>query len=124
MDWLTNFENTFHTKQLFFFSLLSLIPETSRLTRFVKPLADQMSSTIEYQEIQNLTTSNVEQFEKASLGVKQALEVIEINTQWQLHNYNDISTYLRKFSSDDDEVVVWFFIFFVSFPFLYSSLYI
>ena len=78
------------------FSFSRLYPDTSRLSRFIKPLAEQMSSTKELRELKDLVTMKQKAFEKATQGVKQALETIEINNQWKINNYMDLQRRLNR----------------------------
>lgn len=87
-----------------------MYPDTSRLSRYVKPLADQMSSEKDLRELKDLVTSKQKTFEKATLGVKQALETIELNNQWKISMYKDLSRRLNTmllrnfvYTLDDDD---------------------
>lgn len=71
-----------------------LSPDTSRLSRYLKPLAEQMSSTRELQELKDLIDTKRSVFEKATQGVKQALETVEVNLQWKSRNYQEMARYL------------------------------
>ncbi|XP_055525327.1 aminopeptidase N-like [Wyeomyia smithii] len=71
-----------------------LSPDTSRLSRYLKPLAEQMSTMKELQELKDLIGTKQTVFEKATQGVKQALEMIEINLQWKTTSYNQLARYL------------------------------
>lgn len=84
----------------------SLYPDTSRLSRYIKPLSEQMSTQKELRELKDLVTMKSKEFEKAEQGVKQALETIELNNQWKINNYLLLVSRLnhlgRSFDSDDD----------------------
>lgn len=67
--------------------MFSLFPDTSRLSRYVKALAEQMSTQKELRELKELVTMKEKAFEKSSQGVKQALETVELNNQWKINNY-------------------------------------
>jgi len=85
------------TKNLTFnFFFHSLYPDTSRLTRFIKPLAEQMSSQQELQDLKDLVARKPKAFEKSTQGVKQALEVVELNNQWKSNNYFSFATSLNR----------------------------
>lgn len=73
-----------------------LSPDTSRLSRYIKPLAQQMSSQKELSELKDLIAAKPKAFEKASQGVKQALETVELNNQWKTSMYLDLSLRLNK----------------------------
>lgn len=64
------------------------------MSRFIKPLAEQMSSMKELQELKDLIESKRTVFEKATQGVKQALETVEINLQWKSHGYTQMTRFL------------------------------
>lgn len=78
-----------------------MYPETSRLTRYIKPLAEQMASHKELAELKELVRSKANVFERSTQGVKQALETIEINNQWKTNNYQEMSRYLTKINYKD-----------------------
>lgn len=80
------------------FHLYSLQPDTSRLARYIKPLADQMVSLREREELQQFVANRTKIFEKSTQSIKQSLETIEINSQWQTKNYNSIGRYLTQYS--------------------------
>ncbi|XP_058444534.1 aminopeptidase N-like [Malaya genurostris] len=71
-----------------------LSPDTSRLSRYLKPLAEEMSTMKELQELKDLIDNQQAVFEKATQGVKQALEMVEINLQWKTNSYHQMSRYL------------------------------
>lgn len=83
----------------FLFSIFSLQPDTSRLARYIKPLANQMITTKEYDELKGFVENRTTIFEKATQSIKQSLETVEINSQWQAKNYNSIGRILNDFSS-------------------------
>lgn len=105
----------YHLARNFFYDRIddihnTLFPDTSRLSRYVKPLAQQMSSQKDLRELKDLIDSKKKVFEKASQGVRQALEVVELNNQWKINNYMDLSRRLNHmelrnfdFTLDDDE---------------------
>lgn len=74
--------------------MFSIQPDSQRLTRYIKPLAAQMASQKEYNELKNLVDEKPTLFQKATQGVKQALETIEINQQWKQTNYQQIARQL------------------------------
>lgn len=92
------------------FFIHSLYPDTSRLSRYIKPLAEQMSTQKDYRELKDLITSKQKAFEKATQGVKQALETVELNNQWKINMYMDLSRRLNNmllrnfdFSMEDED---------------------
>lgn len=68
------------------------------MSRFIKPLAEQMSSMKELQELKDLIESKRTVFEKATQGVKQALETVEINLQWKSYGYTQMTRFLPLLS--------------------------
>lgn len=87
-----------------------MYPDTSRLSRYIKPLADQMSSQKDLKELKELIGTKQKEFEKASQGVKQALETVELNNQWKINVFMDLSRRLNKmllrnfdYELDDEE---------------------
>jgi hypothetical protein len=80
------------------------------LSGYIEPLADQMSSQKDLQELTDLVKSKEEQFEEASFAVKQALNTVELNNQWKRNNYKTLVSrfdLLRaKFDDEDDEEFV------------------
>jgi len=108
----------FHLAKNFFFERIddiynTMYPDTTRIGRFIKPLAEQMSSQKDIRELKDLIVSKPKAFEKVTQGVKQALETVELNNQWKISMYMDLSRrlnnlMLRNFdvessSLDDDE---------------------
>lgn len=91
--------------------IFSLYPDTSRLSRYIKPLAEQMSSQKDLRELRELITTKQKTFEQATQGVKQALETVQLNNQWKINMYMDLSRRLNNMLSrnfdftleDDDE---------------------
>lgn len=73
-------------------------PDTSRLARYIKPLANQMVTTKEYDELKSFVENRTTIFEKATQSIKQSLETVEINSQWQAKNYKKIGRILIDFS--------------------------
>uniref|UniRef100_A0A182K329 Aminopeptidase n=1 Tax=Anopheles christyi TaxID=43041 RepID=A0A182K329_9DIPT len=76
-----------------------LSPDTSRLSRYIKPLAEQMYSTEELQELNDLIEHKATIFEKANQGVKQALETAKTNNKWTNINFNKIERLLPKLTT-------------------------
>lgn len=69
-----------------------------------------MSTAKDLRELKELIESKPKAFEKATQGVKQALETVTLNNQWKLGTYMDLSRrlnrmLLRGFNHDyfDDE---------------------
>ncbi|KAJ6638815.1 Aminopeptidase N [Pseudolycoriella hygida] len=75
-----------------------LQPDTSRLARYIKPLAIQMITTKEYDELKTFVENRTVIFEKATQSISQSLETVEINSQWQAKNYASIGRILNDFS--------------------------
>ncbi|XP_053669421.1 aminopeptidase N [Anopheles marshallii] len=71
-----------------------LSPDTSRLSRYIKPLAEQMFSTEEVQELNDLIQKKATIFEKANQGVKQALETAQTNNKWTKINFGKMERLL------------------------------
>lgn len=57
-----------------------------------------MVSSRDREELQQFVTNRTKIFEKSSQSIKQSLETIEINSQWQTKNYNSIGRYLIQYS--------------------------
>lgn len=74
----------------------SIHPEENRLTRYVKPLAEHMTTLKELTDLKSLVDEKPKIFEKAAQGVKQALETITINNQWKHNNYQQIARQLSR----------------------------
>uniref|UniRef100_A0A182N0H6 Aminopeptidase n=1 Tax=Anopheles dirus TaxID=7168 RepID=A0A182N0H6_9DIPT len=71
-----------------------LSPDTSRLSRYIKPLAEQMSSSEELRELDELIEKNATVFAKATQGVKQALETAQTNHRWTKTNLDKMARLL------------------------------
>lgn len=78
---------------MFFFRLY---PDTGRLSRYIKPLAEQMSSETEIRELKDLFEKKKKTFDKATQGVKQSLETVELNHQWKTTMYKDFQRRLSR----------------------------
>ncbi|XP_050080101.1 aminopeptidase N-like [Anopheles maculipalpis] len=76
-----------------------LSPDTSRLSRYIKPLAEQMFSAQEVQELNELIKKKTALFEKANQGVKQALETAQTNNKWAETNINKMERLLPMLTS-------------------------
>lgn len=88
-----------------------MYPDTGRLSRYIKPLAEQMSSEKEISELKQLFSTKEKVFDKATQGVKQSLETVIVNNQWKTTMYNDFQRRLNRMllrnfdynDIDDDE---------------------
>lgn len=80
-----------------------------------------MSSQKELRELKDFVGSKQKAFEKATQGVKQALETVELNNQWKINMYMDLSRRLnhmlaRNFDvtledeEEDQTKQIWYFI--------------
>ncbi len=87
-------------RQFVYKFIFSLEPDTSRLARYIKPLANQMTSQKEYDELQSFVRGRATIFEDATQSIKQSLETVKINSQWQASNYKSIGRILNEFSSE------------------------
>lgn len=74
-----------------------LAPDTSKLSRIISPLADQMNTEHDFDDMKKFIEQNKPLFEKASEGIKRSLETIEINSQWKARNKNILPQKLAKF---------------------------
>lgn len=74
-------------------------PETQRLERFFKPLASQMTTEAELEELRTFVLLNEEKLTKCTLGINQAIESAQINTQWHQKNFKSISRILKSFTA-------------------------
>ena len=76
-------------------------------------MAEQMSTQKDLTDLKELVRSKSKIFEKASQGVKQALETVEINNQWKNNNYKELSRYLNRMNYKDlqnieDDIIIWY----------------
>jgi hypothetical protein len=55
-----------------------------------------MSTDKDLRELKDLIDANPKAFEKATQGVKQALETVALNNQWKIGTYMDLSRRLNK----------------------------
>lgn len=55
-----------------------------------------MSTTKDLRELKELIDSRPKAFEKSTQGVKQALETVELNNQWKINMYMDLSRRLNQ----------------------------
>lgn len=89
----------FHIAKSFFENRIDdlynyLQPDTARLARYVKPLAEQMTSMKEYEDLKEFVSNRTKIFAKSTQSIKQSLETIEINSQWNTNNYKKIGRFL------------------------------
>jgi hypothetical protein len=70
-----------------------------------------MSTEKDLRELKTLIESKPKAFEKATQGVKQALETVALNNQWKIGTYMDLSRRLNRmllrdfdYSDFDDDV--------------------
>lgn len=82
-----------------------------------------MSSEKDLHELKELIDSRPKSFEKATQGVKQALETVTLNNQWKIGTYVDLSRRLNKMllrnfdyndideDSEDETKSIWYIIF-------------
>lgn len=59
-----------------------------------------MSTAKEYDHLISFVETRANYFEKATNSVKQSLETVNINKQWQARNYESIGRILTDFSSE------------------------
>lgn len=69
-----------------------------------------MSSQKDLRELKDLIMMKKKAFEKSTQGVKQALETVELNNQWKINMYMDLSRRLNNmmarnfdFTMEDEE---------------------
>lgn len=55
-----------------------------------------MSTAKDLRELQDLIAAKPKAFEKATQGVKQALETVALNNQWKINTYMDLSRRLNR----------------------------
>ena len=55
-----------------------------------------MSTQKDLAELRDLISHKPKVFEKATLGVKQALETVELNNQWKINVYMDLARKMNK----------------------------
>lgn len=122
--WVFSLKQAFTESSRTFFIPYSLYPDTVRLSRYIKPLAEQMSTAKDLRELKDLITAKPKLFEKATQGVKQALETVALNNQWKINTYMDLSRRLNRmllrdfdYNDLDDDVEeeeekkdIWYFI--------------
>lgn len=58
-----------------------------------------MSSAEEAAELKEFVDQRPQTFVQNGKGIEQALETIEINSQWRQKNYQDIGRYLHEFTN-------------------------
>lgn len=65
-----------------------------------------MSTQKELTDLKDLVNRKPKEFEKATQGVKQAFEVVELNNQWKLNNYFAFATKLNRMIDPDTDFIV------------------
>jgi hypothetical protein len=63
-----------------------------------------MSTQKELTDLKDLVTKKAKEFEKSTQGVKQALEVVELNNQWKLNNYFSLASNLNRMIDPDSDM--------------------
>lgn len=81
----------------FIFAISSLLPDTTRIERYLTVLADQMASDKEYSEFKNFVQEKSKIFEGVERGVQQTLEKIRSNRMWRANNYEQIGRLLSEY---------------------------
>lgn len=81
---------------LSFFSFDSLGADTSKLAKYIDPVAKGMVSNKEYAELNSFFRTRPEIFSKISRNVEQSLETIYNNNRWQEQNYAKIGRILTN----------------------------
>lgn len=83
-----------------FFSLSlsfnSLGADTSKLAKYIDPVAKGMVFDKEYDELSSFFKTKPEIFNKISRNVEQSLETIRNNNRWQEQNYANIGRILSN----------------------------
>lgn len=74
-----------------------MLPDPSRIERYLHVLADQMVSKKEYNEFESFVQTKSKLFETAERGIQQSLEKIRANSQWQEKNYEQIGRLLTEY---------------------------
>lgn len=78
-------------------SSFSLLPDQTRIERYLGVLADQMVSNKEYNEFENFIQTKSKLFAGVERAVQQSLEKIRANSMWQEKNYKQIGRLLTEF---------------------------
>lgn len=85
------FTNSLH------FQFSSLLPDTTRIERYLGVLTDQMASEKEYNEFENFVQEKSKIFAGVERGIQQSLEKIRANSLWREKNYEQIGRLLTEF---------------------------
>lgn len=79
------------------FPSFSLLPDQTRIERYLGVLADQMVSEKEYNEFENFLQTKSKLFTGVERAIQQSLEKIRANSMWQEKNYKQIGRLLTEY---------------------------
>lgn len=74
-----------------------MLPDTTRIERYLGVLADQMVSKKEYSEFEDFVQTKSKVFAGVERGVQQSLEKIRTHNMWQEKNYEQIGRLLTEY---------------------------
>ncbi|KAF2900752.1 hypothetical protein ILUMI_05436 [Ignelater luminosus] len=77
-----------------------LSTDSYELGYYLSTLASQMTDQHDYEDLERFTISNQEYMAECQKAVKQALETVKVNIQWQKKHYKEIYQLLKKYANE------------------------
>ncbi|XP_049798057.1 aminopeptidase Ey-like isoform X2 [Schistocerca nitens] len=96
-------EYGFHIAEEFFYRNITQLhqfygPKASRLSRYVKAIAEDMYTERELKEFDDFAAQNADHLRQSSLAVKQARDKITVNVAWMQSHYAELAHQLGRVS--------------------------
>ncbi|XP_049842575.1 aminopeptidase Ey-like isoform X1 [Schistocerca gregaria] len=94
-------EYGFHIAEEFFYRNITQLhqfygPKASRLSRYVKAIAEDMYTERELKEFEGFAAQSADHLKQASLAVKQARDKISVNVAWMRSHYAELARQLAR----------------------------
>ena len=71
------------------------------MSRFLGAISESMNTEHDLVQMKKFTEDNAEQFKDVKLGVKQALENIQLNVQWRSQYYATVIEWLTVHANEE-----------------------
>lgn len=71
------------------------------MSRFLGAISESMNTEHDFAQMKKFTEDNAEQFKDVKLGVKQALENIQLNVQWRSQYYATVIEWLTAHANEE-----------------------
>ncbi|XP_044757690.1 aminopeptidase N-like [Coccinella septempunctata] len=74
--------------------------DSNIFNRYLKPLAKYMTKPEDYQEFKNFLSTNEDKLSEINQSIKQAVETVQLNMQWQAKYQDEIQRILEVLTTD------------------------